>query len=249
MLTILLGLTFTSVQAYEYAHAPFAFKGSIYGSTFFMATGFHGFHVIVGTIFLTVCLIRCLQGRLHAEAAFRLRGGRLVLAFRRRRVAVPVHVDLRLGRLGRAARALTPGPPMREKSALANALAGNCPRCGAHSLFDGWVRFAHRCRNCGLDYDSFNVGDGPAAFLIFIVGAIVVVGALVLDAAAEPPWWVHLIWIPVTAGADHRRVAARQGRRCSRRNIRTARAKGGSANDPPSARAREPRRRSRPSRC
>jgi len=47
LLTILLGLTFTSVQAYEYAHAPFAFKGGIYGSTFFMATGFHGFHVIV----------------------------------------------------------------------------------------------------------------------------------------------------------------------------------------------------------
>ena len=66
-------------------------------------------------------------------------------------------------------------------------------------MFAGWVRFAHRCRNCGLDYDSFNVGDGPAAFLIFIVGAIVVVGALVLDAAAEPPWWVHLIWIPITA--------------------------------------------------
>ena len=62
MLTILLGLTFTSVQAYEYAHAPFAFKGSIYGSTFFMATGFHGFHVIVGTIFLTVCLIRSYKG-------------------------------------------------------------------------------------------------------------------------------------------------------------------------------------------
>jgi cytochrome c oxidase subunit 3 len=44
ILTILLGPTFTGVQAYEYAHAPFAFKGSIYGSTFFMATGFHGFH-------------------------------------------------------------------------------------------------------------------------------------------------------------------------------------------------------------
>ena len=89
---------------------------------------------------------------------------------------------------------------MPAKAALARALAGNCPRCGAHSLFDGWVRFAHKCSNCGLDYDSFNVGDGPAAFLIFIVGAIVVVGALMLDAAAEPPWWVHLIiWIPITA--------------------------------------------------
>jgi cytochrome c oxidase subunit 3 len=62
LLTILLGLSFTSVQAYEYAHAPFAFKGSIYGSTFFMATGFHGFHVIVGTIFLIVCYIRAQRG-------------------------------------------------------------------------------------------------------------------------------------------------------------------------------------------
>jgi uncharacterized protein (DUF983 family) len=50
-----------------------------------------------------------------------------------------------------------------------------------------------------LDFDSFNVGDGPAAFLILIVGAIVVVGALVLDGIAVPPWWVHLIWIPITA--------------------------------------------------
>ena len=65
-LTILLGLTFTGVQAYEYAHAMFAFNnangGNIYGSTFFMATGFHGFHVIVGTIFLIVCWLRALKG-------------------------------------------------------------------------------------------------------------------------------------------------------------------------------------------
>ncbi len=61
-LTVLLGMLFTSVQAYEYAHAPFAFKDSIYGATFFMATGFHGFHVLVGTIFLIVCLFRALAG-------------------------------------------------------------------------------------------------------------------------------------------------------------------------------------------
>jgi cytochrome c oxidase subunit 3 len=61
--TILLGLLFTSIQAYEYIHAPFAFKDSIYGATFFMATGFHGFHVIVGTIFLIVCLIRATAGQ------------------------------------------------------------------------------------------------------------------------------------------------------------------------------------------
>jgi cytochrome c oxidase subunit III len=62
ILTILLGLLFTSVQAYEYAHAPFAFKQNIFGATFFMATGFHGFHVIVGTIFLFVCLLRAFAG-------------------------------------------------------------------------------------------------------------------------------------------------------------------------------------------
>lgn len=57
-LTIALGVLFTSVQAIEYAHAAFSFKGGIYPSTFFMATGFHGAHVIIGTLFLTVCLIR-----------------------------------------------------------------------------------------------------------------------------------------------------------------------------------------------
>ena len=62
LLTVLLGITFTFVQGWEYAHAPFAFKGSIYGSTFFMATGFHGFQVFVGTIFLIVCLIRATRG-------------------------------------------------------------------------------------------------------------------------------------------------------------------------------------------
>ena len=60
--TILLGLLFTSIQAYEYIHAPFDFKGNIYGATFFMATGFHGVHVIIGTIFLIVCLVRAYKG-------------------------------------------------------------------------------------------------------------------------------------------------------------------------------------------
>ncbi len=87
ILTVLLGISFTCVQAYEYAHAPFTFGfnnlalapftdpghavlaagagnfQAIYGSTFFMATGFHGFHVIIGTIFLTVCLFRAIAGQ------------------------------------------------------------------------------------------------------------------------------------------------------------------------------------------
>jgi uncharacterized protein (DUF983 family) len=79
------------------------------------------------------------------------------------------------------------------------ALTGACPRCGERTLFAGWVRFAGACRGCGLDFDSFNLGDGPAAFLIFIVGTIVVVAALVVDGAFFPPWWVHLVWIPIAA--------------------------------------------------
>jgi cytochrome c oxidase subunit 3 len=60
--TILLGLLFTSIQAYEYGVAPFAFGQNTYGSAFYMATGFHGFHVIIGTIFLSVCLKRAYNG-------------------------------------------------------------------------------------------------------------------------------------------------------------------------------------------
>jgi cytochrome c oxidase subunit III len=70
LLTILLGVLFTSIQAYEYSHilseqlffSPDAANSGLFGSAFFMATGFHGFHVIIGTIFLTVCLLRLLGG-------------------------------------------------------------------------------------------------------------------------------------------------------------------------------------------
>jgi cytochrome c oxidase subunit 3 len=94
LLTVVLGLSFTSVQAYEYLHAPFTFGfnglpltpftdpahvslasgagnfDAIYGSSFFMATGFHGFHVIVGTIFLAVCLLRALAGQFTPSRHF-----------------------------------------------------------------------------------------------------------------------------------------------------------------------------------
>jgi cytochrome c oxidase subunit 3 len=58
MLTIVLGLSFTCVQVLEYSRAGFAYSGDLYGATFFMATGFHGFHVVIGTVFLIVCLLR-----------------------------------------------------------------------------------------------------------------------------------------------------------------------------------------------
>ncbi len=79
------------------------------------------------------------------------------------------------------------------------ALFAMCPRCGARTLFDGWIKFADKCSACGLDYARFNVGDGPAAFLTMVVGAIVVALALWLQLSVEPPWWVHaLLWVPLT---------------------------------------------------
>jgi cytochrome c oxidase subunit 3 len=69
-LTCILGATFTGFQVYEYIVASFAFAGNIYGSTFYMATGFHGFHVFVGTIFLIVCLVRSYKGHFKPEQHF-----------------------------------------------------------------------------------------------------------------------------------------------------------------------------------
>ena len=68
--TVILGMLFTTCQAWEYAHAAFTFGGNIYGSTFFMATGFHGAHVIIGTTFLAVCLFRAMAGQFKPEHHF-----------------------------------------------------------------------------------------------------------------------------------------------------------------------------------
>jgi cytochrome c oxidase subunit 3 len=69
-LTILLGASFTAIQAYEYSHAAFGFTDNIYPSTFFMATGFHGLHVIIGTIFLAVCWYRAYLGHFKPDHHF-----------------------------------------------------------------------------------------------------------------------------------------------------------------------------------
>ncbi len=81
------------------------------------------------------------------------------------------------------------------------ALSASCPKCGTKGmLFDGVARFAPRCRVCGLDYGQFNVGDGPAAFLTLIIGAVIVILAVWVELSWSPPWWVHVIlWTPLTA--------------------------------------------------
>ena len=91
---------------------------------------------------------------------------------------------------------------MSEKgpSAFRAAFLGLCPRCGKGKLFDGYLTVAKRCSACGLDYAMFDAGDGPAVFVILIVGAIVAGGALLVEVNFKPPYWVHAaIWLPTTA--------------------------------------------------
>ncbi len=78
-------------------------------------------------------------------------------------------------------------------------IAGKCPRCGSGKLFDGYLNTAQSCSNCGLDYSFADAGDGPAVFVILIIGFIVTGLALVTEVSYNPPLWLHfLLWIPLT---------------------------------------------------
>jgi cytochrome c oxidase subunit 3 len=70
LITLILGIYFTALQGYEYFQAPFSFADSVYGSTFFILTGFHGLHVIIGTTFLFVCLHRVLSFQFSSKHHF-----------------------------------------------------------------------------------------------------------------------------------------------------------------------------------
>lgn len=78
-------------------------------------------------------------------------------------------------------------------------LRGHCPRCGQGKLFDGLLKVKPACSACGLDYSFADAGDGPAVFVMLIVGFLIVGLALWLETTFEPPVWVHaLIWLPLT---------------------------------------------------
>jgi uncharacterized protein (DUF983 family) len=82
---------------------------------------------------------------------------------------------------------------------IAAGLKGGCPRCGQGRLFSGFLTVARQCDVCGLDYSFADAGDGPAVFVILIVGFIVVGLALWMEVSVGPPLWVHfLLWIPLT---------------------------------------------------
>ena len=206
------------MQAYEYAHAAFSFGGNIYGSTFFMATGFHGFHVIVGTIFLIVCLIRAIMGDFTPKQHFGFEAaawywhfvdvvwlflffciyvwggwgapmrGRNRLTYRGQGPLSPAFTGL-----DRAARPL---PALRPGAAVQGLSSSVAPRCEV----------------CGLDFAFADSGDGPAVFIMLIVGFIVVGLALFVEFTFEPPLWVHVVlWVPLVLGPVARAAAPAQG--------------------------------------
>ncbi|MBL8577444.1 MAG: DUF983 domain-containing protein [Mesorhizobium sp.] len=78
-------------------------------------------------------------------------------------------------------------------------LGGCCPRCGKGRLFSGLLKVAPRCDKCDLDYSFADAGDGPAVFVILIVGFVAVGLALWTEVSFDPPLWLHfLLWIPLT---------------------------------------------------
>lgn len=82
------------------------------------------------------------------------------------------------------------------------ALFALCPRCGGKGLFAGLTGFAPSCKQCGLDYSSFNVGDGPAAFLTMVIGGLVLGLGLWIQFTFEPPLWLLLVLLaPLIIGA------------------------------------------------
>jgi uncharacterized protein (DUF983 family) len=73
-----------------------------------------------------------------------------------------------------------------------------CPRCGNGKLFQGFLTLRPRCDACGLDYAFADAGDGPAVFIMFLAGFVVVGAALVTEVLYQPPYWVHaLLWGPL----------------------------------------------------
>jgi uncharacterized protein (DUF983 family) len=82
--------------------------------------------------------------------------------------------------------------------AIKRGLRGRCPRCGESRLFDGFLKLAPRCERCGLDYSFADSADGPAFFVMFLSGFIVVFAALLVEVLYQPPFWVHaVLWVPL----------------------------------------------------
>jgi len=83
-------------------------------------------------------------------------------------------------------------------SSLRVGLTGCCPECGKGHLFKGFLNIAEKCEVCGLSFAFADSGDGPAVFVILIVGFLIVGAALLVEVNYEPPLWVHaVLWPPL----------------------------------------------------
>jgi len=88
-------------------------------------------------------------------------------------------------------------------SPLRAGLLCKCPKCGRGKLYDGFLTVAPKCSCCGLDFSPFDSGDGPAVFIVMLLGFVVVGLALVVEVKFSPPLWVHmLLWIPLIVGGS-----------------------------------------------
>ena len=180
-----------------------------------MATGFHGFHVLVGTIFLIVCLVRAYKGHFTPRQHFGFEAAAWYWHF----VDVVwlfLFVGLRLGRLGRAGTTADPDAARQAADGEPRpaAVPGLCPRCGARTLFAGDVPASRRAAAPAdsISPPSMSV-TGRRRFLILIIGGIVTGLALWLELDRQPPFWLHvLLWPPLTCVAVIGLLRIGQGR-------------------------------------
>ena len=78
-----------------------------------------------------------------------------------------------------------------------------CPECGKGKLYSGYLKIAERCESCGTELGQKDTGDGPAVFVMFVVGFIVVGMALVVEVKYTPPLWLHMaLWTPLILGGS-----------------------------------------------
>lgn len=78
-----------------------------------------------------------------------------------------------------------------------------CPKCGVGKLYTGFLTFKDKCTNCELDYDIFDAGDGPAPFIVMLLGLFIVGLALIVEVKLHPPLWLHfLLWFPSIVGGS-----------------------------------------------
>lgn len=88
-------------------------------------------------------------------------------------------------------------------SPIRAGLTARCPRCGEGKLFNGFLEVADSCDACELDFSNVNSGDGPAVFIILIMGAVSVTLALLVEVNFQPPLWLHvLLWGPFILGGS-----------------------------------------------